>query len=388
MQGFTRKRGKTWTAYWSMTDPSNGLRKQQTKGGFRIKADAAAYLDAMEETTVKRDDKLTVSRLLDDWLAAKRSEGLRPGTLDMYSNVINGWLLPNVGGLKVLELSPKAAAELVAKLRSPAGSRLGRGPLSDRSVQLAVTILKTATRWAWETGVVGHDPLNGFKRPKIATSDRVSSAWSPDEAGHFLSSVANDRLRAAWWLLLTRGLRRGELLGLKWADVDLEAGRARIVHTRVVVDGETIESDPKTSAGRRSVSLDAQLVSELRGHRRRQLEERLRAGEAWEDTGYVFTDELGAPIVPDTLSGRFDGLTSKAGVRRVRLHDCRHSAATMLLEAGTPVHTVSQMLGHSKSSITLDIYAHAVDRGGEVAGERLTSLLAMHAQDPKDPASC
>ena len=111
----------------------------------------------------------------------------------------------------------------MAKLRSE-GSRLGRGALSDRSVQLAVTVLKTATRWAWEQGYTGRDVLAGYKRPKMAPSDRASSAWTPEEAGRFLAAVAEDRLRAAWWLLLTRGLRRGELLGLRWPDVNISSG--------------------------------------------------------------------------------------------------------------------------------------------------------------------
>jgi integrase len=385
MRGSTIKRGNTWTSYWSMTDPATGNRRQASKGGFRTQREAQAHLTAVmpsvQAGTFRPDGKLTVNAVLEEWLAAKTSEGLRPGTLNMYGDVIAGWLVPNIGGLKLTELSPKVAGELVTKLRSPEGSRLGRGPLSDRSVQLAVTILKSATRWAWEQGSIGRDVLAGYKRPKIQPSDRVATAWTADEAGQFLSAVADDRLRAAWWLLLARGPRRGEVCGLRWEDLDLEAGRLRIVHTRVMVDNKAVPSDPKTSAGRRSISLDPQLVAEFRSHRKRQLEERLRAGGAWTDSGFVFTDPLGHPIHPDTFSGRFDALIAKAGVRRVRLHDGRHSAATMLLEGGTPVHTVSQILGHSKASITLDVYAHAVDRGGEVAGERLTALLAQHAKD-------
>ena len=366
-----------------MLDPANGRRKQHSKGGFRIRSDAEAYLStvlpSVQAGTFKPDGKLTVAELLDQWAAAKSSEGLRPGTAKMYSNVISGWLSPNIGGLKVTQLSPKAAGELVTKLRSPEGSRLGRGPLSDRSVQLAVSLLKASTRWAWETGLMSRDVLAGFKRPRITPSDRVSSAWSPEEAGTFLAAAANDRLRAAWWLLLTRGPRRGEVCGLKWSDVDLETSRIHIVHTRVMVGGTAVESDPKTSAGRRALPMDAQLGAEFRNHRKRQLEERIRSGVAWEDSGFVFTDELGAPLLPQTLSRRFEALIAKAGVRRVRLHDARHSAATMLLEGGTPVHIVSKMLGHSRASITLDVYAHAIDAGGEAAGEKLTALLTQHA---------
>ncbi len=382
MKGSTRKRGPSWTSYWFTVDPGTGKRKQFSKGGFRTQKEAQAHLvsvlPAVQAGTFKPDGKLTVSEVLAQWHAAKSSEGIRPGTVDMYLNVINGWLVPHVGGLKLVQLCPAVAAELMAKLRSE-GSRLGRGALSDRSVQLAVTVLKTATRWAWEQGYTGRDVLAGYKRPKIAPSDRASSAWTPEEAGRFLAAVAEDRLRAAWWLLLTRGLRRGELLGLRWPDVDLGGGHLRIVRTRVVVDGQVIESDPKTKNSRRQVPRDPHLVTELRSHRRHQLEERLRAGEAWKESGFVFVDELGQPIVPDTLSGRFDTLIAHAGVRRVRLHDGRHSAANMLLEDGTPVHIVSAILGHSKPSITLDVYSHAVTRGGEVAGERLSALLAAQA---------
>lgn len=383
MQGFTRKRGKTWTAYYTVVDPANGKRRQLSKGGFRIQRDADAHLasvmPAVQSGTYRRDGALTVTELLTEWLAAKRSEGLKVGTLTMYSDVIDGWLVPNVGGLKVTQLSPKVAGDLVAKLRSPAGSRLGRGALSDRSVQLAISVLKAATRWAWESGeLMGRDALAGFKRPRIEANDRAASAWTAEEAGRFLQFVADDRLRALWWLLLTRGPRRGEVLGLRWGDVDLDAGRLAIVHTRVSVDNVPTESDPKTNAGRRSLPLDETLVAEFRSHRRRQLEERLKAGEAWTDTGYVFTDELGAPLDPTFISRHFNTLVKNAGVRKVRLHDLRHSAATMLLDDGTPVHQVSKILGHSKASVTLDVYAHVIDGGGAEAGERLTARLSSH----------
>ena len=380
MKGFTRQRGSNYTAYWETKDPATGKRHQHSKGGFKTKGMAQKHLNAIigtvQDGSWRPDGKMTVAEVLSQWHAAKVSEGLRPATLDMYLNVINGWLVPHVGGLKLTQLSPVVASEMVAKLRSPDGSRLGRGVLSDRSVQLAVTVLKTATRWAWEQGLIGRDVLAAYKRPKIEASDRASSAWTDEEAGKFLAAVADDRLRACWWLLLSRGLRRGELLGLRWEDLDLDAGHLRIVRTRVVVDNKVAESLPKTAAGRREVPLDAHLVAELKAHHKRQLEERLLAGEAWEASGFVFVDELGHPIFPDTLSGRFDALIVKAGVRRVRLHDGRHSAATMLLEDGTPVHEVAAILGHSKASITLDVYAHAVKRGGQLAGERLTARLA------------
>lgn len=169
------------------------------------------------------------------------------------------------------------------------------------------------------------------------------------------------------------------MCGLRWEDVNLDAGRISIVRTRVMVNNRVVDSDPKTDAGRRLLPIDASLSSERWAHRKRQLEERLMAGGAWEDTGYVFTDELGAPISPRALSLRFDRLIAKAGVRRIRLHDGRHSAATFLLNDGTPVHIVSKVLGHSKPSITLNVYSHVIESGGDEAIGRLGALLASRA---------
>lgn len=388
MRGSILQRGTTYTVYWSTIDPATGKRRQHSKGGFRKKepsrppkGDSAreflnGVLAEVQSGDWRPDARLTVAKLLDDWLAAKTSEGLRAGTTAMYRNVIDGWLVPHIGGLRVEQLSPKTAGELVASLRSPAGSRLGRGALSDRSVQLAVTTLKAATAWAARPGgEMSRDVLAGYKRPRIAPSERPSSAWSAAEATTFLSSIADDRLRAAWWLFLTRGLRRGELGGLRWPDVDLEGGFLRVTATRVMVKAHATDSTPKTAAGRRRVELDEMLVAELRAHRKRQLEERMVAGPAWTESGYVFTDELGAPVLPQSISRRWDAAIRRAGVRRIRLHDSRHSAATLLLEDGTPVHVVSKMLGHSRASITLDVYAHAIEAAGAEAGNRLTQRL-------------
>lgn len=389
MKGSILQRGDTWAVYWSTVDPATGKRRQHSKWGFKRKEPARppkgdSAREFLNEVLAKvqagewrQDAKVTVSDLLEQWLAAKSSEGLRAGTTAMYRNVVAGWLVPHIGGLRVEQLSPKVAAELVTTLRSPTGSRLGRGALSDRSVQLAITTLKAATAWAARPGgEIGRDVLAGFKRPRIAPSERAASAWNAEEASAFLRSIESDRLRAAWWLFLSRGLRRGELAGLRWADVDLDGGFLRVTVTRVMVASQATESAPKTNAGRRRVELDEMLVAELRAHRKRQLEERMAAGPAWVDSGFVFVDELGAPMVPQTISRKWDAAIRRAGVRRIRLHDSRHSAATLLLEDGTPVHVVSKMLGHSRASITLDVYAHAIEGAGAEAGGRLTQRLA------------
>jgi len=315
-----------------------------------------------------------VKQLLEEhWLPAQRSRELRPATINQYENVIRYWLVPRIGGTRVSALTPGDVQKLVEGLRTEK-SATGRRGLSPRSAQVAIGTLKASTAWAVENGLLARNPISGVKRPRSAT--RVMTAWSANEARAFLAATETDRLAASWALLLTRGLRRGELAGLRWDAVDLERGVLRIERTRVVVDGKAIDSVPKTAAGRRTVPLDASLVAPLRTHRTRQATERLGAGEAWEGvTGHVFVDELGAPYYPDTFSERFEQLVHASGLPRIRLHDTRHTAASLMLAAGVPVKVVSEMLGHSSPTITLSIYAHVMPGMAEEAGAALSASL-------------
>ena len=152
----------------------------------------------------------------------------------------------------------------------------------------------------------------------------------------------------------------------------------RIVGSRVMVNGAAVASDPKTAAGRRQVPLDAQLAAVLRAHRRRQLEERMAAGPAWQETGYVFTYQDGRPLHPEHFSTAFERHVGAAGLRLIPLHGTRHTAATLALRAGVPTEAVSRWLGHASVSITQDIYQDEVPQLMEQAGEAVTALLGRH----------
>jgi integrase len=377
MKGTIRQRGKTYMACWSTIDPGTGDRKHHAKGGFRTKKAAQENLNEVlakvQTGDWVPDRNMTVETLLGEWLAAKKSEGLRPATIAQYSKIVDAWLVPNVGGIQAAKLSPRQAQGLVDTLRA-SGGRNG-APLSSRSVQLAIVVLKAAATWATETRILGRDPLLGFKRPKSKAAKDATAAWTVDEARAFLSSVSNDRLLAAWSLLLTRGLRRGELAGLRWDAVDLEGRSLRITRTRVLVDGQPVDSEPKTDAGKRRVPLDDHLVARLRSHKTGQRAEHMKAGVIWSDRGYVFTDELGEPLHPEYLSTRFETLTDRAKLRRIRLHDLRHTAASQMIAAGAPPKVVAELLGHASPTITQTIYQHVMPGMSEAAGERLSESL-------------
>nr|WP_308129460.1 site-specific integrase [Actinoplanes polyasparticus] len=180
--------------------------------------------------------------------------------------------------------------------------------------------------------------------------------WTAKQLSTFLGGVVEDSLFAFWWLAALRGLRRGELCGLRWAAVDLDRGLLFVERQRTTAGYEVIEGDPKTAAGRRADALDKRTVAILREHRHRQLERRHAINAQWVDSGYVFTRKDGQPIHPNYATTRFRKLTDRAGLPPVRLHDLRHGAASLAHEAGADLKTLQDLLGHSSIVVTADTY--------------------------------
>ncbi|HEY5092742.1 MAG TPA: site-specific integrase [Acidimicrobiales bacterium] len=379
MKGSIIKRGETYTAYWFTNDPATGKRKQHSKGGFRIQGDAQTYLNrilsGVEDGSWRPDTSMTVKQLLEEhWLPSQASKELRGASMAQYRLAVRAWLVPYIGAVVVSELTPIIVNKLITTLKTNRTSA-GRDGLSPRTIQLAIGVLKSACKWAVQNELIPRNPIAAIAQPR---ADRPEmKAWNIDEAREFIDSVKDDRLAWAWTLALTRGLRRGELCGLKWDDFDFERGTLRINRARVTVEGRPIDSLPKTAAGRRSVPIDASLLPILRAHRTAQGRERLQSGGAYENSGYLCADELGRPYHPDSVSGWFESAVKKSGLRRIRFHDTRHTAASIMLASGAPVKVVSEMLGHASPIITLSIYAHVLPGMAEEAGAALSkSLLA------------
>jgi integrase len=201
--------------------------------------------------------------------------------------------------------------------------------------------------------------------------------WTGAELRTFLerSEECGDRYFAAWVVLATTGARRGEVLGLRWADVDLEVGRASIEQTVIAVRHAVEFGTPKTAKGARSLRLDAGTTAALKAHRLRQLEERLMVGAGWRDYDLVFAKVDGSPLHPERFSREFDRRVERWSLPRIRLHDLRHTWATLALEAGVPAKVVSERLGHANISITLDVYSHVNEAMDAGAAERVASVI-------------
>ncbi|MBE1586710.1 site-specific integrase [Nonomuraea angiospora] len=180
--------------------------------------------------------------------------------------------------------------------------------------------------------------------------------WTEQQLAAFLTGVAQDRLYAAWWLAALRGLRRGELAGLRWTNVDLQAAELTVTQQRVHADGQVVVGPPKSAASCRVVALDAETIRVLTGHRERQEQLSARAGTRWRESGYVFTTADGEPLRPDYLTGRFRRLVTASGQPPIQLHDLRHGAATLALAAHTDLKVVQAMLGHASIVPTANTY--------------------------------
>jgi len=377
-RGSIRQRGRTHTAYYFVE--WGGKRVQRSKGGFRTKGEARAFLNETLRDVQKgvhvEPRKITLERYLsDEWLPTLNKQ--RENTRASYRMIVDKWIVPAIGSVPLNQLTAKHVQTLIDRLGASGGR--DEAPLSPRSVQYAYVVLKAALTSAVRRGFILRNPADAIDRPNGSAPEM--QAWTAEEAGRFLASVAEDRLRAAWHLFLARGFRRGELAGLRWPDVDLDGatGRVHVRHTRVSVEGRAATSTPKTRRGTRTVPLDAGLVALLRAHRKQQIAEAEAWGEAWEGSDlYVFTDERGRPYHPQYLSKRFDKLVTRAGLRPIRLHDTRHTCATLAQEAGVPLLVVSQWLGHASVSITADIYSHVVPSLMEEAGATVTALLARN----------
>jgi integrase len=374
--GTVRFRSGSWYASWWVIDGGTGKRAQRSKGGFPTEAKAERYLRSVlvrQDTGqhVDVDRKISVGELLERWLVAKQVEGRRATTLAGYKVTIEKWIKPRLGAVKAAALTTEQVDEALADLLTCGGR--GGQPLSPRSVQLAGTVLRMALSWGVKRRHLARNVAADAAVP--SAGHRTMTTWTAQQAARYIAAARQDREGAVFVLALLRGMRRGELCGLRWSAVDLDGKALQVAETTVIAGGKITGSTPKTDAGKRRVPLDDYLVTVLREHRKQQIADRLAAGTAWHDTGYLFTDEIGQPLKPDHVSDRHERICAAAGLERVRMHDLRHSAASLMLANGTPVRTVSELLGHADPAITLRVYSHVIPGHADAAAEALTASI-------------
>jgi integrase len=368
----------------------DGRRQQRRKMGFETTREAER---ALRELLHKIDTErfvdrttLTVAQFLrEEWLPAVCPPNLRESTWSSYKGELERHVIPRLGGIALQRLNAVHLNKLYAELLA-SGRIDGNGGLSPRTVRYIHTVLRKAFKDAVRWGRLERNVADLADPPRRAgqAASRHMRTWSWDDLSRFLGHIRGDRLYAAWHLASMTGLRRGEVLGLRWADVDLTRGRLAVRQTYVSIDGVAQFSEPKTPRSRRTVDLDPETVEVLTSWQVQQEAERDAWGSAWRDHDLVFTREDGSPIDPDNFSKRFGRHAAAAGVPVIRLHDLRHTHASMLLASDVNPKVASERLGHHSTSFTLDVYSHVIPGMQADAAARVADTLRNGAARPPD----
>ena len=296
-------------------------------------------------------DHQTVARFLDRWLSASVKPAVRTKTYEGYESIVRVRVVPRIGRVPLDRLTALDLQGLYGDLQ--------RAGLSNRSVHHTHRVLHRAFSQAVRWQLLPRNPCDGATPPRPERAEM--RVLGREQVAAFLDATRDLPAHALYVLAVTTGMRQGELLGLQWADVDLDAARLAVRRAlqRQNAAG-LVFVEPKTSRSRRTILLSQRAVVALREHRRRQLEDRLLSGAAWQDHDLVFANPSGGPLDGSWQRALFKEALRRAELPAIRFHDLRHTAATLLLAQGVHPKVVSEMLGHATITLTLDTYSHLV----------------------------
>ena len=368
--------GRSWSYVLRVPDTNTGKTKPQWVGGFDSEKAAKLARDkarvSLSTSNYVSPNKLTLGEYLTTWINEVHANQLKASTLERYKRVINRYLIPELGAIKLQDLRPSHVQGLYTSLLTR--STVTGNALSPQTVTLIGAVLKKAIKYAVDVdGLIAVNPVNRVPLPK--GKGTIPTPWSIQELNTFLEVARSHRLFFFFRLSSFTGARRGELLALRWSDFDGTA--ITISKNRLMAGNEVIEQNSTKGGtnGQRRVPLDRETIELFNVHRVNQLKERMALGENWQETGYVFVQENGLPLYPHTPSDLFKKLLNKAGLRPTRLHDQRHLHATELLRLGEPLHVVANRLGHRDAMVTATIYAHVSDQQAETASSTFANAV-------------
>ena len=354
-------------------------RRRETKAGFATQKECQAAMNkllvAVEAHDYSAPTKANVTQYLTkEWLPAVKAT-IRPSTYNSYVQHVECHIAPHVGSVKLAKLSGSQVNALYAKL-AQSGAKDGRHGLSAMTIHHVHSCLHKACKDAVRWGHIARNPLDAADPPrKKGDGTREMRTWTKEQLKAFLETVHDDRLHSLWHTIAMTGMRRGEALGLRWSDVDFENARLSVRRALIPTNREVVVSEPKTAKGRRVVALDPVTVEVLKAQAARQLDEQKELDEGWAESGLVFTAENGAALDPESVSRYWRQAIKKAMLPPIRLHDLRHTHATLALQAGVHPKVVSERLGHATVSITLDTYSHAIPAMQEEAAALIAGLV-------------
>ncbi|MED1201988.1 site-specific integrase [Heyndrickxia acidicola] len=367
------KKGYTWSFTLDLgIDPETGKRKQITRRGFDSKKEAEL---AANQITLDIENKSFVNEkdvhfkdLIQDYLELIAKQSVKPSTFYGYTTVVNKRLIPKFGHIKVKKINPKLISSYYNDL-------LKEG-LTEEYIQYIHAILKTASQTAVDWKYIKNDFMSNVKAPRRKKNE--VETWSIEECIKFLKRMKEqqDHIFILYYLAIYTGMRRGELLGLKWGAIDFDKRRIHITHSLYYIAGQgLVLQDPKTASGKRNISITDDVIAELQAYKVKKQEQLLKVGLKLNKDHFIISAFGGEPLNPNTIHKQFLYDIKLAGVKRIRFHDLRHTHATIMLEIGENSKVVSERLGHSNVSITLDKYSHVSSNLQDSSAENFSYAL-------------
>ena len=370
---FKTSRG-LWRAKFSYLDPETGLSKRADitrKNQAELQQAVKEIQQRSEHGFVLRDSQQELHFWIEEWQTSRLQMSDRKGsTKELYRNLANTHLANSTVGQMPL-------GEIRALHLTRFFSALSGDHMSDSTKRNIYTVARALFEDAVSDGLIARNPMLTVKRPKAKKSE--AKYLTAEQVSQVLGQLKDSRHLSAIALIAFTGMRRGEALGLEWANIDFDKRVMKVRATLNRVNGKLVRTEPKTQNSRRDIALTEQAIEILKAQKLRQSQERLRAGSKWTPTNYVFTTETGGPVDGRNLLRSFQEACQRAEIHGMGIHGLRHFAATFLLDSQVPILVVSRILGHSSLAITADIYGHVIEETAREAMESLGSKLSFGA---------
>lgn len=346
-----------------------GKRKQKWFSGYKTKKEAEkAMTQKINELNLGiyvEPTETTIKEFINSFLIDKKTK-VKPGTWKHYAWLVNRHIIPHLGTIKLAKLKPQDIEGFYTKLLTAEEK-----PLSKRTIRHIHVLLKEALERAVNWDIIYKNILKVVNPP---TPNKPSmNIWNEDQMKTFLNIARSDRYFIAYFLALTTGMRKGEILALRWQDIDFDNQLLYVTQSLSRGEKGYKLSDPKTAAGKRKITIDKETLEALRQHKHKQDKERMISDHLWQDHDLVIASSIGTPVPPQNMNRSWYPLLKKGeekGVPRIRFHDLRHTHTSHLLKKGIHIKVVSERLGHASVEITLNTYGHLLPGLQEVAAEQ------------------
>ena len=363
-EGSVYKRGNRWVAQVGsgQTREYKSFDTQREANTWRHKK-----VNQRRKGLINLNTKITFEEFLKDWLVIAKNS-VRPNTGHQYAQIVTQHIVPMLGNIKLQDLRPDQIQKLYTE-------KLASG-ISPRTTRVIHAVIHRALNHALRQGLVIRNVSDAVTLPKVPRKEMQT--LDDYQVRQLVQAAEGSGIQTLLWIAVTTGLRKGELLGLKWSDLDWQTGKLKIQRQLQRRKGEgLIFCEPKSASGRRAITLGETTMNRLREYKEGQYLERLQMGDAWEENNLIFPSPKGTPLDQSNMDKVFKECLQEAGLPEIRFHDLRHTAATLMLQQGIHPKVVQERLGHSDISLTLNTYSHVLPSMQDEAAEKMDELLTL-----------